>query len=328
MVLDWQNKTRKIMDKNFASDLIEGFTSQLKYIPSKYFYDENGSRIFQKIMNMPEYYLTDCEFEIFNNEKKAILQEISNKSEKFNLIEFGAGDGLKTKILLKHFLKENFDFMYIPIDISKEILEHLEEDFLSEMPDLKIETVNDDYFHALHTLRESNGEITNIVMFLGSNIGNYDTPDAIHFLRTVRTELNTGDMLFIGFDLKKNPEIILDAYNDKSGITRDFNLNLLHRINREFDANFDVSSFIHYPLYDPVSGRAKSFLVSLKAQKVTLNKINLEVDFKDSEPIFTEVSQKYDYEMIDNFAINSGFKTLKTYSDSKKYFANVLWEAV
>lgn len=316
------------MDKNFASDLLEGFTSQLKYIPSKYFYDENGSRIFQKIMNMPEYYLTDCEFEIFNNEKKSILQKISNKTDKFNLIEFGAGDGLKTKILLKHFLEKNYDFTYIPIDISEDILSHLKDDFLKEMPDLKINTVNDDYFHALHMLRERNNSVTNIVMFLGSNIGNYDTPDAIHFLRAIRTEMNGGDMLFIGFDLKKNPAIILDAYNDKSGITRDFNLNLLHRINREFDADFDTNSFIHYPLYDPVSGRAKSFLVSLKAQTVKISKINLEVDFKASEPIFTEVSQKYDYDMIDNFAINSGFKTIGTYSDSRNYFANVLWEAI
>ncbi len=316
------------MDKNFASDLIEGMKAHLKYIPSKYFYDENGSKIFQEIMNMPEYYLTNSEFEILEENKYSILEHFLRSSSEFNLIEFGAGDGLKSKILLKHFIYQKTDFTYIPIDISNDILMHLEHSCLMEMPELTISPVNDDYFQALHSLRDTDDKSKNIVMFLGSNIGNFDTPDAVHFLRSIRTEMNSGDLLFIGFDLKKNPNVILDAYNDKAGITRDFNLNLLKRINREFDGDFDINNFIHYPIYDPVSGRAKSFIISMKNQTVYLDKLKLEIKFSDSEPIFTEVSQKYDFEMIDNFAKNSGFETIIKYTDKNNYFADAIWEAI
>lgn len=316
------------MDKNFASDLIEGMKSPLKYIPSKYFYDENGSKIFQEIMNMPEYYLTNSEYEILQNNKSSILENFLKTSSQFNLIEFGAGDGLKTKVLLKHFLYHKTGFTYIPIDISKNILDHLESSFKKEMKELNIKPINDEYFHALHALKESDEGKKNIVMFLGSNIGNFDTPDAMHFLRSIRTEMNVGDLLFIGFDLKKNPYVILDAYNDKAGITRDFNLNLLKRINYEFDGDFDIESFIHFPVYDPVSGRAKSYLISEKNQKVYLDKLKMTVDFHKSEPIFTEVSQKYDYQMIDNFAKNSGFESIIKYTDKNHYFTDVIWEAI
>lgn len=316
------------MDKSFASDLIEGMKSQLKFIPSKYFYDETGSQIFRQIMDLPEYYLTNSEQEILENNKNSILEKFIKETDHFNLIEFGAGDGYKTKILINHFLNKNIDFHYLPIDISSDILKHLTAEFKNEFPKLKIEGINDDYFLALHKLREKDKNTRNIVMFLGSNIGNFDTPDAIHFLTTLRKEMSAGDLFFIGFDLKKDPRVIYNAYNDKKGVTAEFNINLLKRINREFDGNFNYDNFTHYPTYDPVTGRAKSFIVSLKEQNVYLKKLKINIEFKKAEPIYTEISQKYDFQIINNFAKNTGFNQIAHYTDKNDYFTDVIWEAV
>lgn len=317
-----------MMDQQFANDLMKGLSSKNKYIPSKYFYDDKGSRIFQKIMDMPEYYPTNCEFEILHNNRDQILNYFLKDADKFNLIEFGAGDGQKTKILLKHFYNNSIDFTYMPIDISNDILIHLENEVHKYFPELNIKTINDDYFTALHKLKSTQNTRKNIVLFLGSNIGNFEEHEAINFLRSIRNELNDGDYLFVGFDLKKDPRVILNAYNDKRGITKDFNLNLLQRINREFDADFDLNKFIHFPTYDPITGKTKSYIISLVSQNVKINKLKKEFSFEASEPIYTEISQKYDYKMIDNFAKAAGFEHIAKLNDHRDYFTDVIWEAI
>jgi len=308
----------------FAKDVREGLSSEPKYLHSKYFYDEIGDNLFQQIMKLEEYYLTDCEAEIFERQKNEILKYFSDDEAFFDLIEFGAGDGLKTKILLNHFVDKNVNFNYIPIDISKSVLSGLTKDLNNTLPELVIKPICDDYFHALEELNKVDYN-KKIILFLGSNIGNFRGDNAIPFLKHLRADMNEKDQLFIGFDLMKDPKVILDAYNDKKGITSDFNFNLLDRINKELGGNFNRANFSHYPSYDPLTGETKSYLISLKNQTVRIEGLSQSFTFKKWEPVFTEISQKYSLNDIDRLANHSGFRVMKNFFDTRKYFVDSLW---
>jgi dimethylhistidine N-methyltransferase len=308
----------------FAEDVREGLSSEPKYLHSKYFYDEAGDNLFQQIMELEEYYLTECEAQIFENNKDKILDSFSNNGEVFDLIEFGAGDGMKTKILLNHFVDNNVDFNYIPIDISKSVLDGLTEDLKRTLPKLVIKPICDDYFHALEELNKIDFNMK-VILFLGSNIGNFRGDNAIPFLKHLGADMSKKDQLLIGFDLKKDPRVILDAYNDKKGITSEFNFNLLDRINNELGGNFKRENFSHYPTYNPITGETKSYLISLEHQSVRLEKLSQSFTFEKWEPVFTEISQKYSLRDIDHLANHSGFKVEKNFFDQKRYFVDSLW---
>jgi len=310
--------------ERFAEDVREGLSSEPKYLHSKYFYDEVGDYIFQQIMDLEEYYLTDCEAQIFESQKNEILQYFSNEEEIFDLIEFGAGDGYKTKILLNQFVKNNVNFNYIPIDISKSVLNGLTKDLNNTLPGLEIKPICDDYFHALEELNKVDFN-KKVILFLGSNIGNFSGDNAIPFLKHLGADMNKKDQLFIGFDLMKDPKAILDAYNDKKGITSEFNLNLLDRINKELEGNFIRNNFSHYPTYNPVTGETKSYLISLENQRVWIEGLSQSFTFEKWEPIFTEISQKYNLRDIEHLAYHSGFKVEKNFFDHRKYFVDSLW---
>ncbi len=306
----------------FAEEVRRGLSSSPKYLQSKYLYDQKGSEIFEAIMRMDEYYLTDCELEIFSEQKNTICRDFISDAGEFEIIELGAGDGLKTKILLKALLHQGMDFRYIPIDISHQAIMQLQQQLASELPQLKIEGLTGDYFHLISGL---NGSKPKIALFLGSNIGNFTYGQSVNFLQQVRKVLNEGDKLLIGFDLKKDPEIILKAYNDPQGLTAAFNLNLLTRINEELEADFNTANFVHKEKYDQNSGAAKSFLVSKKEQAVRLEKLDMSISFAENETIFVEISQKYDEQMISEHATEAGFRIIKNYYDHRKWFVNSLW---
>lgn len=310
-------------NKLFAHEVKEGLLSTPKRLPSKYFYDKKGDKIFQKIMHLPEYYLTRSEFEILDQNKQAFL-DFFRSDGSFNLIEFGAGDGLKTKILLRHFSEQNTRFRYIPIDISGHVLKLLTDELKQQLPSVETEPLQDDYFLALNRLSKTR-EGRNVVLFLGSNIGNFSEEEAIHFLKAMAENLNQGDFALIGFDLKKDPEVIRRAYNDQAGITRDFNMNLLRRINRELNADFDLDKFMHYPSYDPVSGEARSYLISKTEQEVYVDSLAQTFHFEAWEPIHVEISRKYDTSTIRKYAAVAGFGIKKLFYDSKNYYVNALW---
>ena len=313
------------MNQQFARDVAEGLSAVPKRLSSKYFYDEEGDKIFQAIMAMPEYYLTRSEFEILETNKKIFLELFKNGSGRFNLIEFGAGDGLKTKILLRHFTEQQTDFQYFPIDISGNVLKLLEDDLKKSLPELKVEPMQEDYFKALGRLKETTDR-RNVVLFLGSNIGNFTEGEAISFLTELGENLNKGDLILIGFDLKKNPERIRDAYNDKAGITRAFNLNLLKRINKELGGEFDLDKFQHYQMYDPVSGEARSFLMSRQKQEVKIKAVEKSFQFGAWEPVHVEISRKYDIPTIEKYARESGFAAQQLFYDCRHFYVNSLWE--
>lgn len=312
------------LNTQFAEDVKAGLTALPKSLPSMYFYNAEGSRIFQQIMDLEEYYLTNCEYEILEHQKSAILAALPTS---FDLVELGAGDGLKTKILLKYFLEKKLDFNYMPIDISLDILQELEGSLEKEMPDLSVNILHDDYFGALQKI-SALSERPKVVLFLGANIGNFSVAQAEAFLKKLRSSLNEGDFLLLGVDLVKNPETILRAYSDSKGVTANFNYNLLQRINDELGANFDIPNFLHYANYQPQTGETKSYLISKKEQKVWISALNQEIHFDAWESIYTEVSQKFSLPQVEKMAKHTSFKLKQHFFDSKKYFTDTLWEAI
>lgn len=316
-----------IKQNTFADDIRRGLSAAPKFLSSKYFYDDEGSRLFQEIMKLPEYYLTQAEFEIFSTQTGEIFRAFTTANETFDLIELGAGDGSKTSLLVDYFLKQTADFTYVPIDISEEALSFLTEKFKAQFPGLSIQTEQGDYFQTLETFRSKSNK-RKIILFLGSNIGNFGKEQAQNFFRQLRAVMNSTDLLFIGFDLQKDPRVILCAYDDMQNITAKFNLNLLTRINRELGANFNLENFSHYASYHPIEGAARSFLISRKAQTVFVESLNKTFDFAAWEPIFMEISQKYSLAMIEDLAQTSGFEVSQYFFDSQKFYTNSLWKPI
>lgn len=311
------------MKDTFLQDIVEHLSGTPKKLPSKYFYNNKGSKLFQMIMDMPEYYLTNSEYEILETQSEAIYHSIDS-TKKYEIVEFGAGDGSKTKLLLKEFIKHQPEIIYSPIDISKSALVELEESFKKEIPQLNVNPLNDTYFSALDKI--SGRDTVKIVLFLGSNIGNFKDEQELEFLRAISKNLTKDDYLFIGFDMRKDPKVVLDAYNDRTGITAQFNLNLLQRINDELGGNFDLNKFKHYPTYDPISGEAKSYLISMAEQTVQIGATEIHFDY--AEPIFMEVSKKYSEQQIEELAAKTGFKKMKNFYDCRHFFADSLWSVI
>ncbi|HET8829123.1 MAG TPA: L-histidine N(alpha)-methyltransferase [Pelobium sp.] len=310
------------MLKTFEEDVIEGLSADEKFLSSKYFYDDEGSRIFKEIMEMAEYYLSDCEYEILASQASAIYESL-RFNHPFNIIELGAGDGTKTFNLLKFLLQQKVNFDYIPIDISQEAMNMLTEVLKSKLPELNIKPAIGDYFEVLLNLKKTSTH-QSLLLFLGSNIGNYPKKEAAELMDLFNQVMKQGDMLLMGVDLQKNPQTIHRAYSDLNGVTKRFNLNLLKRINRELGANFNMSQFDFYCYYNPRNGELFSYLVSLNKQNVFLPNTNTTIIFDKDELIWTEQSKKYSFKEIDLLANKSGFSVVNHFLDSKQYFTDSL----
>lgn len=311
------------MDNQFLKDVEEGLNSEPKFLSSKYFYDKIGDDLFVQIMNMPEYYLTRAEFDIFSNQSNQIIEALEvNPNTYFELIELGAGDGTKTKEILKELHNNKFQFDYVPVDISQNALDDLELSLRDELPTLGVKKEQGTYFEVLKSIRNSNHP--KIILFLGSNIGNLLDNEAHDFLDQLASTLNKNDKLLLGVDQIKARDIVLPAYNDPNNITAKFNLNLLNRINKEFDANFDTNSFTHEPEYTEQEGIARSFLVSTKEQSITIKAINKTFNFSKGEKIHTEISRKYNDAILEQILSNTDFEIENKFTDTKKYFADYI----
>jgi L-histidine Nalpha-methyltransferase len=309
----------------FAQDVLLGLNSKPKTLSSKYFYDAKGDKLFQRIMALPEYYLTRKEFDILEKQHKQILSAITDLNVPFNLVELGAGDGLKTKILLKHLLSINAKFTYYPVDFSASVLEELVNDLKQQFPELPVTEIENTYRGALREKAWENGN-PSMILFMGSNLGNFQLQEAYEILDHLRLGSSSQDYVLIGLDLKKDPQTILNAYNDSQGVTRDFNLNLLQRINSQLGGDFDLNTFVHWPDYDPITGECRSYLVSLIEQTIHLRTLDRKIHFEAFEPIFMEVSKKYSLNEIQELAKRSGFKMVENFTDHENFFVNSLWQ--
>jgi L-histidine Nalpha-methyltransferase len=308
----------------FARDVIDGLAKTPKAIPSKHFYDARGSALFQRITQVPEYYLTRCELEILETHGRRIATEFG--STPLRIVELGVGDGHKTAVLLQQLLERGADFQFAPIDICPEAIRVATEALCRQLPDLtpRIHGIAAEYLDGLASLGPCGGR-RSVVLFLGSNIGNLSLPEARRFLRRVALALEPDDLLLIGFDLKKDVGVLEQAYNDASGVTREFNFNLLDRINRELDADFARDRFAHYAPYNPRAGRMESWLVSRARQSVQLRALDRQFEFEPWEGILVERSHKYNLDDIEALAASSSFLVRGHFLDRRRYFADSLW---
>lgn len=307
-------------NKTFLSDVLTGLMSRPKTLSSKYFYNDQGDKLFHYIMNQPEYYLTCAEHEILQTYRDQILSNL-NVKDCLRIIEPGAGDGFKTKILLDSFQSQSVHLIYNPIDISPNVLNILCNSMVKDFPKLVCEPVVADYFRLKNQFQKDGKR--KLLLFLGSNLGNFNEDEAMLLLRKFNEVLEYGDYLLLGVDLVKDPNRILAAYNDAGGVTAEFNYNLLHRINTELGANIRVESFMHFPVYNPVKQQAESYLVSKVNQIVTIG--GRRIYFDAWEPVLTEISRKYTSVGIENMADEAGFRVIENYSDINKDFCCSLW---
>lgn len=309
----------------FGLDVLTGLLKTNKQLYSKYLYDKTGCELYNKITSHADYYLTNCEIEILEIHGHNIIQFFNDKS--CNLIEFGPGQGIKTQIILQHLFNNRSSFEYFPVDISVDYIKKLTSSLKIKFPKLKTSGIVADYINGLNLLR-TNSNQRNIVLFFGSSIGNFTTSETYAFLHSLWNVLNNNDIVLIGFDLRKNIEILKRAYDDSQGITRKFNLNFLQRINRELDANFQLNKFCHYASYNPISSAMESYLVSQEKQMVTIGKLQQNFHFKPWEAIHLEHSQKYLLSDINQFAKNTGFEVMENFTGSKNYFVDSLWRVI
>ena len=310
---------------DFEKDVQQGLSSSPKFLSSRFLYDNTGNGLFQQIMDLPEYYLTRLEHRILKQNKQEIIELFNKEKKTFDLIDLGAGDAKKTKILLKELLEQKIKFRYVPIDISHPSIEDLSENLLRELPGLELAPRVGTYHEVLKTMKTEQAT-RRVFLLLGSNIGNLIHKRAVDLLSAIKQTMRDKDLLFAGFDQKKDPVTILTAYNDSLGVTESFNKNLLVRINNELDGNFDPDTFLHWPLYNPETGTVKSYLVSKKAQKININSLSLEVSFRAWESIHVEIAQKYDDQIVQSLALDAGLEIADQIGDKEGLFKNYIFK--
>lgn len=308
-----------------ALSVLEGLSKRPKGLPSKLFYDDKGSELFTQIMELEQYYPTGCEAEILQTHGGKLAKYL--KGEAFNIVELGCGDGAKTILLLNQLLANKANFKYVPLDISRAAIEFLLKNLRKEYGQVPFdfEGLVAEYFQGLTWLSE-NASDRNFVMFLGSNIGNFNKAMALRFLRHLWYSLNADDYVFIGFDLKKDLDVLYDAYNDDQGITKEFNYNVLDQINAKLGGEFDRKNFQHQGLYNVQTGAMESYLISQARHSVHIRELDKEFHFEPWEAIHMEYSYKYIESDIVNLAESTGFEIVENFTDSKNYFVDSLWQ--
>ncbi|MCE9599628.1 MAG: L-histidine N(alpha)-methyltransferase [Spirochaetia bacterium] len=307
-------------------ELRQGLLGLPRRISSKFFYDDRGSDLFCQITELEEYYLTACEFEILHQNASRIGKIVagSRGNTAVSILEAGPGDGRKTQIITRSFANLFDSVSYGAIDISPEALDVALQRVSQDM-DIQTHSVIGDTLHSLPDL-VSTATGSRLFLFLGSNIGNYASDGAARLLSVIREALFPGDFVLIGFDLEKEQEILIPAYSDSKGVTREFNLNLLKRLNRELGADFDVNEFEHEARYNVEAGAMQSFLVSQKRQKVNIEAMGLDLVFEQAEEIHTENSHKFTLDGIESMASRAGFVPIEHFFDTRNYFTTSLWK--
>ena len=290
----------------FGDAVRAGLGHRPRSIPPRFFYDARGSELFERICALPEYYLTRTEF--------AVLKRHAHEFPSADtVIEFGCGYGAKTRLLFEAFFQTRRTMTFVPVDISKRALEEAGRQLTDAHPGLTVRAIRAEFEHAFQLLPDD----PSLVLFLGSNIGNLDHAEAVRFLSALR-----GHQVLVGFDMEKDPELLHAAYNDAQGVTAEFNLNLLARINRELGGSFDLAQWNHLSFYNAAAGRVEMHLVSKSAQVVPV--LDETHRFEAGERIHTENSYKFSDEQVRAIAAESGFRVEKQWTDEQGWFSVVL----
>jgi L-histidine N-alpha-methyltransferase len=310
--------------EDLAIDALVGLSESPKRLPSRLFYDAVGSGLFRRITELDEYYLTRKELEILRDHGERILAPLLGRS--CTVVDLGAGDGHKSAVLLERLLAGGGRITYAPLDVSEAAMRGLCSGMRARFPGLHLRGLVGEYFDGMRALSDAGAtQGSKLVLLLGSNLGNFSHAQARGFLRRLWSALDDGDLLLVGFDLKKDVEILLAAYNDSEGVTSAFNLNLLHRLNRELGADFEVAAFRHHATYDPDAGAMQSYLLSRRRQDVTISALGATFSFEPWEAIHTECSYKYLESDIEAFARFTGFEVVARACDEQRWYCDALW---
>ena len=307
------------IEKTFAEEISSSLIGNSKFITPKFFYDKKGSDLFEKICTLSEYYPTRTEIDILKN---LSIELSSYLDETFRLVELGSGASVKTRLILDIFTSLQDTTEYFPIDIS-EILTESSEQLLKDYDGLHITGIIDTYEGGLEFLKNYDDK-KNLIIFLGSSFGNFSPNAGREFLKKINSTMKSGDLFLIGLDLIKDKQILESAYNDSLGVTAQFNLNVLSRINDELDADFNLDNFLHYSIYNKEDQRIEMYLKSLVRQSVIISKSNLLLNLEKNELIHTEYSHKYSLDQIRELLKSVGFKINHVWIDDKKYFSLTL----
>jgi dimethylhistidine N-methyltransferase len=298
--------------ENFARDVVAGLTAERKALRPKYFYDEEGSRLFEEITQVPEYYPTRTEIGILEEKGASIAHLIPAGGA---LVEFGAGSSVKIRTVLRALDKLA---VYVPVDISAEFLAGQAEALQEDFPKLKVRPVAADFTKPFELPEEARNR-PRVGFFPGSTIGNFDPPEAESFLRHAARILGRRSQMIVGVDLVKNRDVMRAAYNDADGVTAQFNLNLLRRINRELGGNFNLESFEHRAVFNEKRSRMEMHLVSRDSQRVSV--CGRAVEFAPGETIHTECSYKYTIETFGDLVERAGWTRVESWTDERDYFS-------
>jgi len=306
--------------QSFAAEVRAGLSASPKRLPYRFFYDAEGSRLFEAITGLPEYYLTRAGQEIMEARAAAIVARFPRGA---TLIELGSGSSSQTRHLIERFVQRDGRLLYVPVDISRSMLEESARELLAEFPGLEITAVAGEYREGITELRKGlfvDSGLPKLILWLGSNIGNLDRPEAVEFLRCLRALMDAEDRLLVGIDLRKDRRMLEEAYDDAQGVTAEFNRNILARINRELGGEFDLSRFHHRARYDEKIGRVEMHLESALAQTVPIAALDLAVHFGAGEMIHTENSYKYSHAEIEETVAAAGLRVECQWLDRARLF--------
>ena len=308
-------------EERVATAVREGLSCVPKRLPAWLFYDQAGSRLFEAITELPEYYLTRTERSILAAHAGAMIAQAASGS-RLRIAELGAGSADKTRLLLKAAVERQCAVVYEPVDVSASALEAARERIESEIPGVMVTPRVMDYTHGNGLdLGPADEDERTLVLYIGSSIGNFEPREALGLLKRVRAGLRPGDGLLLGVDLVKDDALLLAAYDDAAGVTAEFNLNMLARLNRELDAEFDLETFQHRAVWNESESRMEMHLESRCAQRVRLAELELEVNFAAGERIHTENSYKYRPGQAETALAEAGFATVGKWTDERGWFA-------
>ena len=306
-------------EKTFAEELSSSLNQKHKSIHPKFFYDKIGSELFEDICKLPEYYLTRTEISIL---RKLDVKLSAYMNDEFRLVELGSGSSYKTRILISILGNMYKQIEYFPIDISK-ILKESTTALLNDYENLHMTGIIDNYESGLKFVKNYDNK-KNLIVFLGSSFGNFDYKPGLRFLNKLNSSMKDDDLFLIGLDLVKDKDVLEYAYNDSHGITAQFNLNVLSRINSELDSNFNVDKFAHHAVYNEAENRVEIYLRSLENQTVNITKAGIALKIKQNELIHTENSHKYTIPKIKEMFSSTGFRIRDMWFDEKQYFCLIL----